>query len=157
MTDFPMSDFPMSARSRSLSRSRGISLLEVTIALLLLAGLMVLLSLTLASSSKLQSVSREHDAAREAIRAKLAEITTWPDFDTLSAFDGEDFAAGTGASSLAAQSGDQDGLPGEVTIDTSNPNLLRITIRVVWRGAAGNDAVEIVTMLTNPTPEPIQQ
>jgi len=134
-------------------RSRGFTLVELAVGLAVLAVLLLGLAIALATSARLKAAARERLVAEEAARSKLEEILAWPDFSTLAAlFDGEDFAAGAGADALRAQPDDADGLPGEVRIDTTDASLLGVRVTVAWRGAGGDDRVELNTKVANTRP-----
>ena len=134
-------------------RSRGFTLVELAVAIAVMAILLLGLAVTLAMSARLKGAAREHLVAEEAARSKVEEILAWPDFSTLAAsFDGDDFAVGVGSDALRARPGDADGLPGAVAIDTTDASLLGVRVTVEWRGVNGDDRVELNTKVSNSRP-----
>lgn len=132
------------------TRAQGITLVEVATSGFVLAILSAAVAVTLGTSLRRNAAVAESDHAREAARAKLEEIVTWPNHDEILArFDGTTFSVGI----LENPAGDLEdpdagGDPGVVTIDATNPDLLVATVRVDWMGTLGDGNLELRTLLT---------
>lgn len=126
----------------------GFTLVETVMALAVLTVLLLATSTTLAATARASAATRERALAAEAARGQIEEIVAWPDFASVQAtFDGLGFAAVAGARTLAARAGDADGLCGRVTVRPAGAGLLRVSVRVEWRGLAGEDAVALETFV----------
>ena len=129
-------------------RHAGFTLLEIALSVALLVVLASGVIAFFAISAKMQNSSREREVARVAAASRMEEILAWLDYDTLAAaFAGTSFSAGP----LTAPGG---GAPGAVTVDSANPDLLLVTVRVAWEGAGGSDELELSTTIANPDPGP---
>jgi type II secretory pathway pseudopilin PulG len=128
----------------TLHREAGFTLLEIIIAGVILTVLGLSYSAAIAVFLQASAAARELDDVREGARSQMEEILAWTNYATLaSEFDGRTFAVG----SLHAPQGPS-APPGIVSIDASDPDLLRVTVRIEWEGAKGNESYELATMLT---------
>jgi type II secretory pathway pseudopilin PulG len=152
------------AATARTARQRGLTLVEMAVAAGVLTFILAGITSTLTTSRRHNGMNRERTVAWQAARAQMEEVLAYPDFATLkSVFDGRGFAAGTGTDTLRAQDGDPDGLPGRVTVASATAaggvapasgagasTLLHyVTVEVVWRGAGGNERVELSTLVSD--------
>ena len=103
------------------------------IAAVIIFGVLVGLLMSLSESQRLKMNTQETQLAMDSIRTQF-EVLKDAEFDTLAAtYDGFDFQV-TGLNPLPA-SQDPDGQIGEITIDSSDPNLLVATVTLRWEVA----------------------
>jgi Tfp pilus assembly protein PilV len=110
------------------ARERGLTLLELMIALGVIGvSLFAIMSMVL-STSTIKDGMRELSTAKESAGAKLEEIKSQP-FDTIPAY-----VAGTALYPVPGLSHPAFGSQGrgQVFIDASNPNLYDITVTISW-------------------------
>jgi len=99
-----------------------------------------------ATNARATSLNSQQAEAREATRAQLDAILAWPTYNEIKTqFDGVTFDV----PGLTSPSG---GSAGRVTIDDTDPNLLRITVRVDWVGPNGPEKCEIQTRRASRVP-----
>jgi len=109
-----------------MHRCEGFTMIEVVIAMILLAtGLLALLSVTMGGMAQ-REVSREYDVARNAASAKLDEIRA-RDFSSVAAYNNTFFEV----DGLMTPTGWAN--PGNVTIDNSVSDLYDVTVTIRWR------------------------
>ena len=120
---------------RRLSGERGFTLLEVIIALGVIAiSLFAALTMIL-HTSKTKDSMREQQIARETAAAKLEEIKAHP-FNLINAtYSGATFPV-SGLTDPTNVAGNFQGR-GTVSVDASNPNLFEVQVTVTWRGQGG--------------------
>lgn len=139
--------------SRSKVRSQGFTLLETCFAMFILALLALNTVATLATCMRIDNSNREREQAHAAARNQMETILAWPDYATLKTkFNDTGFTAGTMLAPPDSNAGQ--GMarptPGWVTVDATNPDLLRVTVRVDWRISEGADSLELSTLIANP-------
>ncbi len=118
--------------SRLSRRRRGFSLLEVMIALAVIAiALFAALSMIVQTASSKENM-REQEIAKEAASAKIEEIKARTFGEIYATYNGAAFTV----VGLNAPTGTGRGL-GSVAIDATNPNLFEITITIRWKGTQG--------------------
>ncbi len=129
-------------------RREGFTLLEIAFSVALLVVLASSVIAFFGLSENMQSTSRAREIARVAAVSKMEEIMAWLDYDTL--------AAAFADTSFTAWPliGPGEGAPGSVSVDSTNPDLLLVTITVDWEGSVGDDGLEVSTTIANPTPGP---
>ena len=125
------------------TRRRGVTLVEVSITGVVLAMLSASMAVTIGSSLRATRLAEEHDAARQVSAGILEQIESWPDFSTVPAFDGTAFDV------PGLEPPTQLTRVGSVTVDTSEPDLLRVIVRAEWMGAMGIETVELVTLVVD--------
>ncbi len=129
-------------------RREGFTLLEIALSVTLLVVLASGVIAFFALSEKTQSTRLAREVARVAAVSKMEEIMAWLDYDTLAAaFSETSFTAWP----LTAPGG---GAPGAVSVDSTTPDLLLVTVTVAWEGSGGDDGLEVSTTIANPTPGP---
>lgn len=139
--------------SRSTVSSQGFTLLETCFAMFILALLALNTVATLATCMRIDNSNREREQAHLAARNQMETILAWPDYGTLKTkFNDTWFTAGTLLAPPYATggSGDANASPGRVTVDDTNPDLLRVTVRVDWTISEGADSLELSTLIANP-------
>jgi len=104
-------------------------MVAAAIVVIAMAGMIAVLTQT----APLSTISAHDCLAMNAVRMKMEMIRATPFGDLVNTFKDQDFAV----VGLRAARGDGDGLPGEVTIDDSDPEFLTITVRVAWDGPGG--------------------
>lgn len=119
--------------SPALQRQRGFTLLEVMIAMVVIAiALFAAISMIFHTSTAKETM-REQEIAKEAASAKIEEIKAHAFDQIFSTYNGASFTV-TG---LNAPSGAGKGL-GSVAVDSTNPNLYEVTVTIRWRGVQGS-------------------
>ncbi len=142
----PCSCSPRCALPAETARSPGFTIIELTLAVGLLALIAVSMLSALLATSKANTAMRERDQAIWAIRSQLEQIIAHPDFSSVtSTFNDMEFPIGN----LEGTNG-PDSLPGHVTVDTVEPNLLRVTVRAEWVDTSGGDSLEVSTLIADP-------
>ena len=124
----------------------GFSLIEVVFAGTILTIVALSLMATLTTNIQADNASRNRDVARIAAQGRLETVLAWADYFTIDdTFDDTTFGVDplTGPAAIGPN-------PGRVFIDTTNPNLLRITVRVDWTTPVGDEGVELSTLLAKP-------
>jgi hypothetical protein len=138
----------VSQKIKGRARQRGITLIEVLMAGIVLLIAAVALAATMAQSHGLANAPREEVAARNAAQAAIAGLASTP-FDQVAALYHK---RGFPVPGLTPLPGDADGLPGEVVFaygpggDTS---FYTVTVRVRWRGTTGERGIETIHYLAN--------
>jgi len=112
--------------STPMHRCEGFTIIEVIIAMVLLAtGLLALLSVTMGGMAQRQ-VTREYDIARNAASAKIEEIRGL-DFSDVVDYHNANFAV----DGLMTPTGWAN--PGLVTVNSSVSDLYDVTVTIRWR------------------------
>lgn len=128
-------------------RQRGFSLIELAVTLSVFTLLASGLAASVAANSSLNRSTRQADVAREIARGQIEEILAWEDFNTVGlAFDGRRFPAGE----LVHPDG---GLPGTIDIDSSDPTLTFVVVRIDWVGERGAEVLALRTRLADIHPQ----
>ena len=129
------------------SRRAGVSLLELMIALSVIAIALLGIVGVLLQTLSVKEANREQQSAKTAATRRLEIVRTaaQSDFATVAAtYAGSTFSV-PDLSNLATA--DKRGL-GTVLIDSSNPNLLDVRILITWAGVRGDSRYEVRSMLT---------
>ncbi len=141
----------------------GFSLIELMMALTILAVALLALMAGITHCIQQSNTHQEYNIAMAAAQSKLEEIqaVSAEDLDTVEPTynadpaddpDGDGTAPGNAfaVTGLSVTDGDEDGIAGEVVIDDTDPDLLEVTVQVVWQGPAGAQTdVTLQTMLTH--------
>ena len=90
------------------------------------------------------SLEVERDVAREAALSQM-EILSTADFGVLANADGQTFEV----PELNSSTGQT---PGLITVDATNPDLIRVDIRVAWSGIQGDQDFELSTLVADTAP-----
>lgn len=122
---------------------RGLTLVELVIALAVIALTLLQAIQVMVHTSVMKQATREFTVAREAAMSKLEEIKTYPQNNNW---------AGVATFNVAPKNsftvaGLNSGL-GSIVIDTSNQNLYQVTVTVTWRGVKGPANYTTSVMLT---------
>lgn len=127
-------------------RVQGFTIIELVTALSILSVIVVGLAAGIASTMRGNSSIVEMDIAREAMRAQLETVIA-TDYAAIPAtFDGATFTAPP----LTPIVGEP--AFGAVSVDSTNPALLRITVTARWTGILGNNNLEMSTLLADSAP-----
>lgn len=126
-------------------RGGGFTLTELMASIAILTLLAIGLSTSLVTSMRANAATRERDVAREAALSQM-EIISTADFAALSAADGQSFPV----PELADPASEPN--PGLITVDISNPDLVRVDVRVAWTGVHGDQDFELSTLLADTAP-----
>ncbi|MFN0059684.1 MAG: hypothetical protein ACKVX7_14600 [Planctomycetota bacterium] len=135
----------MTRRSAPLGESQGFTIIELVTALSILTVIVVGLAAGIASTMRANSSVQEMDIAREAVRAQLETIIA-SDYAAIPAFDSATFTAAP----LTPITGEA--TVGSVSVDSTNPALLLITVIARWSGILGDNTVEMSTLLADSAP-----
>jgi len=133
---------PITHTQRS-RRQRGMSILEVTVASVILAVGIVSLTSVAATSARLHQSGVMKAAALRSLEAEVATIES-TDFAALQALDGTTFAVEAAAQSTNVGA---NGAPAAgaiaVTAPTGNAaELLEVTLSLTWRGMNGDHTMQ---------------
>jgi len=132
----------ISTRKRDRSR-RGMSILEVTVASVLLAVGIVSLTSVAATSARLHQSGVMKAAALRSLETQIATIES-TDFAALQALDGTTFAVDPAvAPAVDPKTGIAPGGAIAVTAPTGNAaQLLEVTLSLTWRGMNGDQTLQ---------------
>lgn len=122
---------------------KGLTLVELVIALAVIALALLQAVQVMIHTSVMKQATREYTVAREAAMSKLEEIKTYPQ--------NNDWAGVAMFNSPPKNSFTVAGLNsgvGSIVIDTTNPNLYRVTVTVSWQGVKGPASYTTSVMLT---------
>lgn len=134
---------------RNLRKSRGLSLLEIMIALAVLAiALSGIISATLHGQT-MQDLNRQLDLARNAAMTKMEEVRA-RDFTTIVTTYGGAANANNrfGVTGLRPPPSVLANQIGVVSLDASNANLIEVRVRVDWQSQKGVRKYETSTLVT---------
>lgn len=126
----------------------GFTLVETLFAAVVFVIAAMGLTATMAQGGNTGNSVRERQAADNAVDAVFARMGATPFHELASRFHGKGFAI----EGLRAREGDDDGLPGEVSLayGTDQPdNYYIVTIRARWTGHNGERLTESVRYLAN--------
>ena len=126
------------------SKLKGFTLVELVASMTILIMLSVGLSTFLVMSMRANASTRERDVAREAALSQM-EILSTADFGVLANADGQTFEV----PELNSSTGQT---PGLITVDATNPDLIRVDIRVAWSGIQGDQDFELSTLVADTAP-----
>ncbi len=126
-------------------RARGMSLLEVTISVAILATAVVGLSAALAATSHLDSQSKERLLAINAARETLETIQAQP-FRVIATND-QKLLDVIGLQPIPGQK-----LPGSITVNTLSSELVEVVVTIEWIGLVGRGRLIFRTLVTDLTP-----
>jgi type II secretory pathway pseudopilin PulG len=133
---------------RTRCRQGGFTLIEVVVSGVILTIASVALAATMAQTTGLAEMPRQEAAARNAIRGIVATLAATP-FDKVAALNhNSDFEV----QGLTVQPGDADGKCGRVIFEygpDGDTSFYTVTVRVDWRGRAGDRTIESVHYLAN--------
>ena len=130
-------------------RERGAGVVELIVAIAVLSLLFAGISASMVAGSSLDRNTAERDLAREGARGRLEAILGWPDHTSVGpVFRGTTFSV----DGLIHPDG-PDTPVGRVFIDSGNPDLLAITIRVDWSSDRGPENLELRTLRANTDPQ----
>ena len=123
-------------------REAGFSLLEVVIALAIIAIALLGIVSTFVHSINMGESEREQQIAKQAASKKIEEIRT-ATFDTLYAtYNGDTFAV----DKLVHAGGPGGKGLGTVAVDNTNADLLEIQVTVQWKGILGDGTYSLRSM-----------
>lgn len=128
------------------NREAGFSILELSVALPILAVLSLSLAASAVASMRTGTATSEQDVAREAARGQMEEILGTQFSQVRPIWDQATFGAGTLQSSTTPE-------PGSVVVDSTNPDLLVVRVIVDWGSPFGDDQVELTTLIADVNPE----
>jgi len=129
----------------SSSNQGGLTLLEVVVGLAILALIALSVVAVMGTTLRADSANRDREAVRVTMRSQMEGVLAWQDYDSLRAnFDGTRFNVG----SLVSPSGESQA--GQITVDSTNPDLLRVTILFSWSAPYGSDTMELSTLISRP-------
>lgn len=127
------------------ARSRNLSLLELLLAIAILAVVLLSFASTLVLSASMDAVSRERGAATEAAMSRMDEVLALA-WDDMPAQSGQTFEVSLnrdGATALLAPAGAMP-KPGQVLVeDLPMSDFRRITVLVRWHSKVNSD-LEVV-------------
>ena len=134
------------------AREGGFTLLEVMIAMTILAvALMGVLSLY-ANTMILAEVNKNSRTATFAAQQKVEEVRGLVSPTATDPLSAVRTAYPSGTTTYFAVSGlavyGSEPNPGSVVVDYTNANLLNVTVKVHWKGVRGEDSVTVTTMLS---------
>jgi type II secretory pathway pseudopilin PulG len=138
---------PAAPRNGRRSDEGGFSIVELVIAMGVLAvALLGIMSLYM-NTVTLSEVNREIQSATFAAQQKLEEIRGTP-FNSIPNL----YPAGTTAYFEVGKMipVPPDLKPGSLTVDYSNPYLINVTVRIRWRGIRGESAIVPVSTMISP-------
>ena len=116
----------------ALQRQRGFTLLEVMIAMVVIAGALFAAISMIFHTSAAKETMREQEIAKEAASAKIEEIKAHAFDQIVSTYNGASFTV----AGLSAPTGVGKGL-GSVAVDSTNANLYEVTVTIRWKGVQG--------------------
>jgi hypothetical protein len=122
----------------------GVTLIEIVITLGVLALAIMAVFSMLLLGIRLDELNRERDLAKDAVTTVIEKIKAH-DFDSIKIDYGE---GGDPGNTFVV-----DGLynsQGEILIDSSNPELLDIRVRLTWEGREGTNTYEARVMISRP-------
>ena len=132
--------------SSERTAEQGFTLLEVAVAISILGIVAVSVVASVATSVRIENADRGRSEAQVAARSQMEMIYAWPDYTTLaSTFNGGRFLTGSLVSSETPALP-----PGTVTVDSTNPDLLWVIVRVEWVDPSGDQELELSTLISNP-------
>jgi prepilin-type N-terminal cleavage/methylation domain-containing protein len=129
-------------------RGRGFTLVELLIASMLLAVVAIGVAAAMIQTPHLTRSAREEVAIRMAMRSVISEISAAPFSEVPGTYEGFAFDV----VGVEAPKGDEDGLPGSVsirTMGTAAATYYVVTVNVRWRGVAGERTISTVHYLAN--------
>lgn len=139
----------------SVASQRGISLVELSIAVVILVATLIPVVSICHQGARLRQLDAELSLAFQACSNNLEEVRSLP-FAQVAAAHGRGFdvPGSNGApGGLRARGGDADGLPGEIAVaveETSGgQTLYRVTATVLWRGGSGEQELRLDTLIAN--------
>lgn len=118
------------------SWQRAFSLLEMMIAAMVLFIAIMGVCATLLSIANLNAITKETNYAMNQARKIMEEVRVTKFDEILTTYNNKDvFVFG-----LSPQEADPDGQIGKISVSevSANPELLEISVRLEWRGKAGN-------------------
>ncbi len=138
--------------SRRVRGSRGMTLVEVIIAAMVLAIAIFGLVSTLFYTSRQEGSCHEVSIALSGIRAKIEEVRSQRFQDAYSIYL-QDASRHFEIPGLVPQETDTDiyspHRTGEVIVAVTSPNLLRVTVRASWTGILGDQSIEMTSEMTD--------
>jgi type II secretory pathway pseudopilin PulG len=120
--------FPMKKRSRPINSRHGFTLIELMIVCGITMIALVGLLATYVQCLDLAETTRNSQRAMSAAQSILEEVRTIAFTSVASTYNNYNFTVGSMAVHESA---------GRVTVDSSDPSLLEVTIGVCWRQGAG--------------------
>ncbi|MBI4231306.1 MAG: prepilin-type N-terminal cleavage/methylation domain-containing protein [Planctomycetes bacterium] len=141
----------------------GFSLIELMMAMTILAVALLALMAGITHCIQQSEALQQYNLAMQAAQSKLEEIqavsaedldavVTTYNADPADDPDGEGTAPGSvfAVTGLIVTDDDADGIAGEVLVDDTDPDLLAVTVQVVWQGPTGAQTdVTLLTLLTH--------
>ncbi len=145
---------------RGLSKESGMTLIEVTIVVAILATAVMGMQLALIGCARVNRQSQEQDLALVALRRKMEELRgvakqNLNDVITSYNADPSDDPGGPGTApgSTFAVPGlnlrPGSATVGQVNVDASNPDLLDVGVLLNWRGVAGDQDLSMWILLAS--------
>ena len=126
-------------------RNQGISLLEVAIAISVLGVVALTLVGSLALGARAEQEMHDYNMALWTAQSEMERVVAWPDFTTIATqFDAQEFAV-VGLEPVVAG-----GFPGAIVVDDTDPDMLRVFVRVEWMEAGQFHSLEVATSVANP-------
>lgn len=126
-------------------RERGLSLLEVTASITMLAVAVIGLMAAIAATSHLDQQSKERLLAVNAAREVLDTVRAQP-YRVIGTNDSKIFDV-VGLQPMPGQS-----LPGRITVNTLAANLVEVVVTIEWKGLVGRGRLIFRTLVTDLAP-----
>lgn len=137
------------------SAEQGTSLVELVIGATVVITLLLVISTSTAMQVRLRRLAEERNLAMVACR-NLLESLRDVSLTTLPSLDGTGFdvpGANGKEGGLAARKGDDDGLPGHITVtveaSSGTARLYRVRLDVEWWGVSGDQSYDISSLFAD--------